>query len=510
MNIAAYCRVSTNTDDQMNSLDTQKKFFSEFADKYDHNLVKIYADEGISGTKLNKRKEFLQLMSDAEKGIFDMVVVKDISRFARNAVDFLQSIRKLKSMGIACSFVNANLTSQDGEMILGTLALVAQEESANTSKRIKFSKKRNAENGKVPNFVFGYDKIPGDFFSLSINVKEAETVRYIFDLYVNEGVGAAKISRILNESGIKTKRGCNWSQNAVARILSNEIYIGKIVNGKEQIKDFLTGERIKNAESEWMVTKNDALRIIDSDLFTKAQNLMQSRRTSFKTDGNRNNSKHIFSSLIKCSQCGSSFRRCRREYKNVYVSWVCSGRNTHGTDFCANSMVVDENDLIEAIREYFTDILKNRGTVMKNVINEFKRIYNSKNDNIQQAEQLNAKISKLNSTKEKYMNMYIDNIISREDLNTKTKSITKEINELQNQLKATELNLDTGENLEKIINDTFVEIEDIVAVEKMTNEQIKRIIEKMTVFPDGTVDIFLKSLSDIGISSNVIFNSDRT
>ena len=102
------------------------------------------------------------------------------------------------------------------------------------------------------------------------------------------------------------------------------------------------------------------------------------------------------------------------------------------------------------------------------------------------------------------------NIISREDLNTKTKSITKEINELQNQLKATELNLDTGENLEKIINDTFVEIEDIVAVEKMTNEQIKRIIEKMTVFPDGTVDIFLKSLSDIGISSNVIFNSDRT
>lgn len=164
MNIAAYCRVSTDTKDQLNSLAAQKEFFQSFADKNGHNLVKMYADEGITGTRLKKREEFKKLMHDAHHGIFDMIVVKDISRFARNAVDFLQSIRTLKSMGITCSFVNANLSTSDGEMILGTLALVAQEESSNTSKRVKYTKRQNAEKGRVPNIVYGYDKIHGRLF----------------------------------------------------------------------------------------------------------------------------------------------------------------------------------------------------------------------------------------------------------------------------------------------------------------------------------------------------------
>lgn len=144
MNIAAYCRVSTDKTDQLNSLEAQKEFFSEYTKRTGDTLVRLYADEGISGTKIKNRKEFLRMMSDAEHGLFDMVVVKDISRFARNTVDLLQNVRKLKSLGIETQFLTANMTSMgNSEFVLTIFGALAQEESANTSKRVKFGKKMN-------------------------------------------------------------------------------------------------------------------------------------------------------------------------------------------------------------------------------------------------------------------------------------------------------------------------------------------------------------------------------
>ena len=145
-----------------------------------------------------------------------MVVVNDISHFARNTVDLLQSVRKLKSLGIETQFLTANMTSMgNSEFVLTIFGALAQEESANTSKRIKFGKKMNAEKGRVPNIVFGYDKTIGDYFNLSINENEAMAIRQIFQWYTGEGYGGSKIANMLNERGIKTKRGNNWSQNAV-------------------------------------------------------------------------------------------------------------------------------------------------------------------------------------------------------------------------------------------------------------------------------------------------------
>lgn len=217
MNIAAYCRVSTDKSDQLNSLETQKEFFLEYTKCTGDNLIKLYADEGISGTKIKNRKEFQRMLADAEKGgVFDMVVVNDISHFARNTVDLLQSVRKLKSLGIETQFLTANMTSMgNSEFVLTIFGALAQEESANTSKRIKFGKKMNAEKGRVPNIVFGYDKTIGDYFNLSINENEAKAICQIFQWYTGVGYGGSKIANMLNERGIKTKHGNNWSQNAV-------------------------------------------------------------------------------------------------------------------------------------------------------------------------------------------------------------------------------------------------------------------------------------------------------
>ena len=505
MNIAAYCRVSTDKSDQLNSLETQKEFFLEYTKRTGDNLIKLYADEGISGTKIKNRMEFQRMLADAEKGLFDMVVVKDISRFARNTVDLLQSVRKLKSLGIETQFLTANMTSMgNSEFVLTIFGALAQEESANTSKRIKFGKKMNAEKGRVPNIVFGYDKTIGDYFNLSINENEAMAIRQIFQWYTEEGYGGSKIANMLNERGIKTKRGNNWSQNSVCRILTNEIYTGKIINGKEEIADFLTGQRKEKDESEWLVTIRPELRIVEDEVFDKAQDILKGRHDSFKITHERQSNKYLFSTLIKCKECGWSFRRTVRQYKNTYVRWVCSGHNGKGADSCPNAVTVDEEELIQALQEYFQEILSKKKKVINYVIKEFQRVYKAKDENIEYEKQLNAELNKLRKSREKYMDMYTDDLISREELNEKIGGMRKEIERLENELKMVSYHLTKGEQLEAILNSTFKQLEDITDVHEMTNAQLKRLIQKIEVDKEGNVDIYLRLIGDLGLDEAVL------
>ena len=511
MNIAAYCRVSTDKADQLNSLEAQKEFFSEYTKRTGDTLVRLYADEGISGTKIKNRKEFLRMMTDAEHGLFDMVVVKDISRFARNTVDLLQNVRKLKSLGIETQFLTANMTSMgNSEFVLTIFGALAQEESANTSKRVKFGKKMNAEKGRVPNIVYGYDKTIGDYFNLAINKEESKVVQQIYKWYTEEGYGAAKIANMLNEKGYKTKRNCKWSQNATCRILTNEIYTGKIINGKQEVSDFLTGQRRDKDETEWMVVERPELRIIEDETFEKAQEILRGRHDAFNLSHERQSNKHLFSTLIKCKECGWSFRRTVRTYKNTYVRWVCSGRNGRGVDSCPNKTVVDEEELIEVLQEYFTNVLKQKKKVIAHVVNEFQRVYKAKDENVEYEKELNAELAKLQKTRQKYMDMYTDDLISREELNEKIGGSRQEMERIENELKMVSYHLTKGEQLENILNNTFKEIEDITDVHQMTNQQLKRLIQKIEVDKEGNVDIYLRLLGDLGLDESVLIEGNET
>ena len=383
MNIAAYCRVSTEKEDQLNSLEAQKEFFSAYTRRTGDTLIRLYADEGLSGTKIKNRKEFLRMMADAEHHLFDMVVVKDISRFARNTVDLLQNVRRLKALGIETQFLTANMTSMgNSEFVLTIFGALAQEESANTSKRVKFGKKLNAGKGRVPNIVYGYDKTIGDYFNLTINGEEAAVIRQIYHWYTQEGYGSAKIANMLNERGLKTKRNCQWSQNAVGHILRNELYTGKIINGKQEVTDFLTGQRTDKDEADWIVVDRPELRIIDDETFQQAREVLHSRHSAFKITRERQSNKHLFSTLIKCRECGWSFRRTVRTYKNTYVRWVCSGHNGRGAGSCPNAVTVDEEELIEVLQEYFAGLLKAKKSVVSHVVNQFQKVYRARDENL--------------------------------------------------------------------------------------------------------------------------------
>ena len=511
MNIAAYCRVSTDKADQLNSLEAQKDFFAEYTQRTGDNLVRLYADEGISGTKIKNRREFLRMMADAEHGLFDMVVVKDISRFARNTVDLLQNIRKLKALGIETQFLTANMTSMgNSEFVLTIFGALAQEESANTSKRVKFGKKLNAEKGRVPNIVYGYDKIIGDYFNLTVNQEEAAVVRQIYHWYTQEGYGAAKISNLLNEKKIRTKRNCQWSQNGICRILTNELYTGKIINGKQEVTDFLTGRREDRDETEWMVVERPDLQIVDKETFDQAQRIMTERGKAFKVNKERHSNKYLFSTLIKCKECGWSFRRTVRTYKNTYIRWVCSGHNGKGVDSCPNAVTVDEEELIEVLQEYFARLLEGKKQVVQYVISEFQKVYRARDENLNYEKELTAQLDKLQRTRQKYMDMYADDLVSREELNDRIGGMRQEIERLENERKMVSYHLTKGAQLEAILHQTFREIEDITDVRQMTNAQLKRIIQKIEVDKEGTVDIYLRLLGNLGLDETILIRNDQT
>ncbi len=266
MRYAAYCRVSTGSDEQLNSLINQRKFFEDYAARRGDTLVEIYADRGISGKSMANRTEFKRLLSDSSKGGFDAVLVKDISRFARNTLDFLTGIRFLKTQGVDVIFIGANQkVLGESEFVLTLFAALAQEESCALSKKIIFGKKQGAKGGRVPNIIYGYDKI--DTYTLCINEAEAEVVRDIFSMYINEGMGYRKIAAALNDMNIPTKLGNKWNPKGIKRILTNPIYKGVLVNNKTETRDFLLGIRGEVPENERYYHVRRELAIVGEEEF---------------------------------------------------------------------------------------------------------------------------------------------------------------------------------------------------------------------------------------------------
>ncbi len=325
-----------------------KRLIKEMCAENNLNLKKIYSDKKA-------------LLGSREKTIiFCGFTDKD---------DDLSFIRTLKGQGRICLYIGYSENPTDAEAIIGAFAAARKRKSAALSASIRAAKRKNAELGRVPNAVFGYDKVSGELFRMSINTGEAETVKRIFSLYTKEKIGLGAIADILNSENIKTKRGCTWSQNAVSRILKNQIYIGKITSCKQR-SDIESGRRIENDKSDFVTVLNEDMRIIDDDMFSSAQVLLKSKGYNFTKKGEEK----LFAELIKCGECGSAFRRISRTYKNTYVSWICSGRNSKGIKFCGNSFAIAEEELANALRDYFKELIKNRNKAESFLEAEAKKI----------------------------------------------------------------------------------------------------------------------------------------
>ena len=307
--VASYCRVSTDSEDQANSFESQRRYFREYIERHpEWELYEVYADEGISGTSTKKRTQFNRMINDAYLGKFKLIITKEVSRFSRNLLDTIAYTRELKSLGIGVIFMNDGFTSldPDSELRLSIMGSIAQEESRKTSSRVKWGQTRQMERGVVfGTSMLGYDVCDG---KLTINPEGAEIVRLIFHKYAVEQKGTSIIARELREAGIKTYSGdVIWNSSHIVRILRNEKYVGDLVQKKTITLDYLTHAKKKNKGEEEMITITDHHEpIIDRELWDKVQDELQKRnRNNGHVTGHSN--RHIFSGKMICGECGARF-----------------------------------------------------------------------------------------------------------------------------------------------------------------------------------------------------------
>ena len=500
MKIAAYCRVSTDKAEQASSLIHQREFFFEYAKRNGHELFRIYADEGISGTSLKRRDEFNRLMRDARFGFFETVVVKDPSRMSRNTVDLLTSIRELKSMGINVLFLNSNMDSMgDSEFLLTIFGALAQQESASLSQRTKFGKLQNAKHGRVPQKLFGYDRI--DNFTLAINPEEARIVRKIFNLYNEKGLGCRTISITLNQDGDKTKYGNDWNARGVRRVLVNPIYSGILVNHKYEIEDFLTGKQITIPVEEQFRHERPEWAIVSPEVFQKAQDIMASRRIKYDSGEPfreaRYSSKHVFSTLIKCEHCGRSFTRKTYTYVNTRVYWRCVTNDQYTAEHCDNNVVLNEPDLIRELKQYFTSLISDKEAFISSVLDSLEQKIPKTENPSQTKRDMEQKRKKLLSKKERYQEMYANDLITLTELKVKLSSILEELKAVDLDLEQIEQSARILNNAEQVIRCYTDEILRFLELDTITNQDMRRVLDHISVNRDGNVRIVLKKFEDM-------------
>ena len=339
--VAAYARVSSGKDAMLHSLSAQVSYYSDYIQSNGWEYAGVYADEAITGTK-DKREGFQKLLAECRNGNVDMVITKSISRFARNTVTLLTTVRELKELGVDVYFEEQNIhtTSADGELMLTILASYAQEESLSVSENMKWRIRRNFEEGKPwSGLILGYRFENGQFVVVP---EEAEIVKRIFREYL-EGLGATAIMKGLNEDGIRTRVSKAWRTEGVLQILRNYNYTGNLILQKTYRENHLTKRKMINCGEQPQYHAEGAHEaIIDLATWEAVQDEMN-RRAEYYAPSKQAPASYPFTGLIRCSVCGKKYRR---KTTVSGVIWVCTTYNTHGKKACA-SKAIPESVLYE-------------------------------------------------------------------------------------------------------------------------------------------------------------------
>lgn len=359
--VAAYCRVSTDDEEQLTSYNTQKRVYTDMvmANK-DWELVGIYADEGISGTRADKRPEFKRMIDDCFAGKIDYIITKSVSRFARNTVDCLDHVRQLKARGIGVYFEEQNIDTLkcDSELYLVIYAGFAQSESESMSKNITWSYRKNFEDGKciyIYKKLLGYKK--GADGTPEIVPEEAVIVERIFNMFL-AGMTAEGISNVLKAEKIKVPgKELNFSKKMILGILQNEKYCGDCILQKTVTVDCISKTRKKNeGEAPMYLVENSHPAIVSREVFNRVQEEIsrrkalppQSKKKAVTASGKY--SKYALTEVLKCGECGSRYKRVTWTSRGKkQIVWRCVSRLDHGKKYCKDSITVKEGELQEAI-----------------------------------------------------------------------------------------------------------------------------------------------------------------
>ncbi len=457
LRVAAYCRVSTDEEEQHKSYTSMVKYYTDYIKSKDEWIFAgVYADEATTGTSVTKRVHFQELIDACMNGEIDLVLAKSLSRFARNTYDTLKYVRMLKEKGVAIYFeVEKINTMKDGEFLMTILSSVAQQEVENTSANVKKGLKMRMKRGELIGFNnclgYDYDKVE---HKLIINEEGARIVRYIFERYVT-GVGSRTIARELNEQGYVTLRGNPWNGSGVLGILKNEKYKGDLLLGKTITVSPLTKRRVKNkGEEDQYYVEDHHEPIISEELFEQAKRIREGRNVNRDTviPGKRicYSRKYAFSGMIDCGFCGEVYTRRSWHGGSAYkkVIWTCSALVKGCKQLCPNSKAIHE----EIIEQAFLESYKLLYSSNKGVVDEFlDKVEESLGDKAIK-NKLKKNKSKINENKKKrkaLLEKYIDGNVDEELYKETDNEYIETINDLEEERKTLAGQLDNEESLKE-------------------------------------------------------------
>lgn len=507
--VAIYARVSTEHEAQLSALENQVQYYDDILKKHpDWILYDRYIDEGITGTSIKKRKNFMRMIEDAKNKCFDLIITREVSRFARNTVDTLQETRRLKKLGVEVYFTEDNIwtfNDEDGELKLTIMATLAQNESKKTSQRVKAGQKISFQNGVFygTGNILGYDKIGKEMI---INEEQANIVKFIYSSFLS-GNGTTKIKYELEKRGYLTATGLKiWSASNITRILHNPFYCGTIIYRKSFIPDFLEQKPKKNkGEVEKVVVEGTHQPIISKEDFNKVQQIFGERASKIEKDKSVGYGipKNIWSKKLMCS-CGSTFNRRTYHKKNdesITYCYHCYRKKNLGSsktrekkglpiDGTCDVSLIQEWKLNVMARALFEVIYTDKEQII-NVINELIDNTINENNNYEEIQsKINSYLKKIEKEKnkiDKLLEMYLSDMIEKENYIKKKKELEElikdqniAIDELrQKQDISTETVADRIKNLKKNVLDN-IRFDN----ENTISELVDSYIEKITIYND--------------------------
>lgn len=480
LRVAAYCRVSTDSDEQETSYDAQISHYTSYINSHpDRELAGIYADDGISGTNTKKRDEFNRMIDDCMAGKIDKVITKSISRFARNTLDCLKYIRQLKEKNIPVYFEKENIDTMDskGEVLLTIMASLAQQESQSLSQNVKLGLQYRYQQGEIQvncKWFLGYTKDENK--KLVIVPEEAEVVKRIYREYL-EGASMLKIARGLETDGILTGAGRErWHTSNINQILRNEKYIGDALLQKTYTTDFLTKTRVKNkgiVPQYYVENSHEA--IIPREIFMQVQEELIRRRIVHTSPNGKNrtfSSNHCFSNMIICGGCGEFYRRIHWNNRGKKsIVWRCISRLENTGMFCDARTVLEsqlEQVLVKAINQTLCDKDSFLTTLQKNIETVLLHESDTASDDIdKRLSELQAELLKLATSNADY------------------EKVGNEIYRLRDEKQKLQLESANRDEIKKRIADmdTFLR-EQTAKLTEYDESLIRRLIEKVTVYED--------------------------
>lgn len=381
LRVAAYCRVSTDDEEQLTSYEAQKNYYTDkIMTNKEWTMAGIFADEGITGTSARKRPEFLRMIRQCKQGKIDIVLTKSISRFARNTVDCLNYVRALKELGIAVIFEKENMNTLeiDSEILITMLGAFAQSESESISANVRWGIRQAMKEGKATiqyKYLYGYRK--GDDGKPEIIPEQAEVVRKIYDLFLS-GTPVRGIQEYLNANSVPNINGePKWARSAIDSILTNEKYCGDVLLQKTYIDDCINKKVKKNTgQLPMYLVQNHHEGIISRETFDAAQAEL-ARRSAGKSPSKKNaptgrsrySSKYALSDRLYCGECGTRYQRCtwRNRDGSKRIVWRCVSRVDYGSKYCHDSPTLDEEPLHRAVLAAINSTVKDKNNIVYNL-----------------------------------------------------------------------------------------------------------------------------------------------